>query len=826
MVDPAIETRWQQRWEEAGLFRTDPGGSADSSYYCLEMLPYPSGKLHMGHVRNYSIGDAIARFQRMSGKSVMHAIGWDAFGLPAENAAIKHGANPATWTRQNIDAMRSQFKRLGCSYDWSREVATCDPEYYRWNQWFFLRMMDRGLAYRTRRPLNWCPSCETVLANEQVVAGRCWRCDNAVVRREFDQWFLRITQYAQELLDDLDRLDAWPEKVCTMQRNWIGRSEGARVFFEVEGADERLEVFTTRIDTIFGATYLALAAEHPALGRLLAGSPAQEAVEAFVGQQLAKSLEERFAEGAEKVGLFTGRFAIHPFSGERIPIWVANFVLMDVGTGAIMSVPAHDQRDLDFARTYGLTVRPVIRPDDGEPLETSGLDEAWSADGRLHDSGAYDGLSSAEARERMTADADRGGFGAATVTFRLKDWGISRQRFWGTPIPVVYCADCGPVGVPIDELPVLLPEELPLTGAGGSPLERHESFVQATCPECSGVARRETDTMDTFVDSSWYYFRYLDPHNDRLPFDRETQAPWTPVDLYVGGIEHATMHLIYTRFWTKVMRDLGLVGVDEPIGRLFTQGMVIKDGAKMSKSKGNVVDPDLMIQRYGADTTRLFCLFAAPPEKDLEWSESGVEGCYRFLGRIGRTFDLARDRLPGPGTGMPSAALEGDALVLRRKTHRTIQRVTDDLARRMRMNTAVAAIMELINVAAPLTDREDADAGVLWALREAFDALARLLTPFAPHYAEELWEALGGAGFVSQASWPEADPALLVEDEVTLVVQVGGKLRGRVTVPRGASEDEALAAACGEPRVAGHLEGKTIRRVIYVPDKLLNLVAS
>jgi leucyl-tRNA synthetase len=720
--------------------------------------------------------------------------------------------------------MRRQLRRLGLGYDWRREISTCDPSYYRWNQWFFLRMLERGLAYRARRPLNWCGSCETVLANEQVVAGRCWRCEGPVAKREFEQWFLRITDYAEELLRELDRLEHWPEKVRTMQRNWIGRSEGARVLFPVEGSPALpLEIFTTRIDTIYGATYVALAAEHPALDELVRGRPEQSAVEAFVQAQLGRSLEDRFAETAEKQGVFTGRVAVNPFSGQRLPIWVANFVLMDVGTGAIMSVPAHDTRDLEFARVHDLAVRPVVQPVAGSHEGPGPPEVAFTEDGVLLASGPYTGLPSAEARRRMTADAEAKGFGSATVSYRLKDWGVSRQRYWGTPIPVVYCERCGVVPVPEAELPVLLPPEAPLTGAGGSPLAHAPGFVETRCPGCGGAARRETDTMDTFVDSSWYYFRYLDPNNEKLPFAFDRQAAWLPADIYIGGIEHATLHLIYTRFWTKMMRELGLTALDEPVRRLFTQGMVIKDGAKMSKSKGNVVDPDQMVERYGADTTRLFSLFAAPPERDLEWNEAGVEGCYRFLARVWRTFDRVRARLPAHGAAAPGAGGEA-ATALRRKTHQTIQRVTDDLGDRMHLNTAVAATMELINATSDLADSPESGPAELWAMREAFEVLALLLAPFAPHFAEELWEALGGATLVSAAPWPRVDRELLVSEEALLVVQVNGKVRARLTLPRGASEEQALAAARAEPRLAPYLEGKTLLRSVHVPDRLLNLV--
>jgi leucyl-tRNA synthetase len=820
------EPKWQRRWEQARLWRTGAADPSRRQFYCLEMLPYPSGRLHMGHVRNYSIGDAIARFHRMRGEQVMHVIGWDAFGLPAENAAIEQGEDPAGWTRRNIEVMRRQLQRLGFGYDWSRELSTCEPEYYRWNQWFFLRMLERGLAFRATRPLNWCESCATVLANEQVEAGRCWRCESPVTRREFAQWFLRITDYAQSLLDGLDDLGQWPDRVRTMQQNWIGRTEGARVLFQVDRLELAIEVFTTRIDTIYGATAVALAVEHPAVAMLVRGTAEEATVLGFVREQLSRTLEDRFAEAAEKQGVFTGRYAVQPFSGERIPIWIANFVLMDVGTGAIMCVPAHDSRDLAFARRYGLPVRPVIRPSEGPRLCGRSMEHAFTEDGVLEDSGAYSGLASDDARRRMTEDAAAGGFGGATVSFRIKDWGISRQRYWGTPIPVVHCEGCGPVGVPDAELPVLLPDRVPVTGEGGSPLDRVPSFVAARCPRCGGPGRRETDTMDTFVDSAWYYFRYLDGRNPASPFGRDEVRPWLPVDLYIGGIEHATMHLIYTRFWTKMMRDLGLVEIDEPVRRLFTQGMVIKDGAKMSKSRGNVVDPDDMIERYGADTTRLFSLFAAPPERDLDWSEAGVEGCARFVARVWRVFGRAGgDRLAAcRGTAPPK--LRPEALALRRKTHRAIQRVTDDLGPRMHFNTAVSAIMELTNAIVPLAECERPDEGTRWALYEAFTVLARLVAPFAPHFAEELWERLGQEGFVTLARWPSVVPELLLQDAVTVVVQVNGKVRGRLGLNRGATEAEALAAARSDARVAAHLDRRELRRVVYVQDRLLSLVVS
>lgn len=821
-----VETRWQARWKESGLFRTGEADPDRKQFYCLEMLPYPSGKLHMGHVRNYAIGDAVARFHRMRGEQVFHVIGWDSFGLPAENAAIQKGEAPRRWTLDNIATMRSQLQRLGLGYDWDREIATCLPEYYRWNQWFFLRMLEKGIAYRTDRPLNWCDSCNTVLANEQVVSGRCWRCDSPVARRQFEQWFLRITDYAQELLDNLDRMEDWPEKVRSMQQNWIGRSEGAEVLFAVDGSPLKIQVFTTRIDTIFGATYVALAAEHRFIEELIRDVPERQGVEAFLREQLARNLEDRFADTADKQGVFTGRYAVNPFTGERIPIWIANFVLTDVGTGAIMSVPAHDQRDFEFARKYGLPIRPVVRPADGGEPDPDKMELAFGDYGVACRSGSFDGLATREAQSRMAQHAEDGGFGKRTVTYRLKDWGISRQRYWGTPIPVIHCPGCGPVGVPDDQLPVLLPEDVEFTGEGGSPLAGVPSFVETTCPECGGPARRDTDTMDTFVDSCWYYFRYLDPHNEEKPFDWDKAGPWFPVDLYIGGVEHATMHLIYTRFWTMMMRDLGLVDLDEPVTRLFTQGMVNKDGSKMSKSRGNVVDPDELVEKYGADTIRLFSLFAAPPDRGLDWNEAGVEGCHRFLNRLSRLVGSAVADLPPAGSAEPGGGWSEDALELRRKTHQAIARVTLNLGPRMHLNTPVSTVMELINFAAPLAaglpDRPEG--GIPWALRECFESVALLLTPFAPHFAEELWERLGKDRFVSDTAWPVAREDLMVADQVTVVVQVNGKLRARLKLDRGVDKDAALAAARAEESVDRHLYDREVRKVIYVPDKLLNLV--
>ena len=825
----AIERKWQARWSERSPFRAPrrPGGA---KYYCLEMLPYPSGRLHMGHVRNYSIGDAVARFRRMRGDAVLHPMGWDSFGMPAENAAIQRGIHPASWTNDNIAAMRAQLRRLGFSYDWTREIAAHRPEYYRWNQWFFLKMLERGLAYRSRREVNWCGSCQTVLANEQVEAGRCWRCDSVVTRRELEQWFLRISAYSAELLDGLAALPEWPEAVRTIQENWIGRSAGARVRFPLldaagRDAGEALEVFTTRLDTIYGATFCVVAPEHPILDRLPA---AGEGAAALAALRREKSAARGTAEGgapAEKQGIDTGLRVRNPFTGEAIPLWAGTFVLMGYGTGALMAVPAHDERDFEFATRYRLPIRVVVRPAEGrlsEPLAAPFTDDGVLVPER---NGAYDGLSSAEARARMLADAARDGRAAESVQYRLLDWGISRQRYWGTPIPVIYCDRCGMQPVPERDLPVRLPEDVPFTGTGGSPLLKAEAFVRTVCRVCGSPARRETDTMDTFVDSSWYFYRYCDADNQEAPFDRDVVRSWFPIDLYVGGINQAHLHLIYCRFFTRVMRDLGLVTRDEPVARLLCQGMVLKGGTAMSKSKGNVVDPDEMIKRYGADTTRLFTLFAAPPEKDLEWDEKGVEGCFRFLDRMWRTFApraaaLAAAPWPGPGEG------EGDArrAALRRKVHQTIERVTVDVDRRLHLNTPVSSLMELLNAIAEFL-RQERD-GDLPFLKEAAGSFALLLQPFAPHVSEELWEELGGEGAAVEQAWPAADPRWLSEDLVELVVQVNGRLRGHVRIGATAPETEAVARARDDARVAPHLVGRSVRKTIYLPGKLLNIVVS
>lgn len=817
-----IEIKWQKRWEENKVFsvREKPG---QKEFYCLEMLPYPSGMIHMGHVRNYSIGDAIAIFKKMQGYNVLHPMGWDSLGMPAENAAILHKTNPKSWTMQNIEYMRTQIKRLGFGYDWDREVTTCLPEYYKWNQWFFLKMMENGLAYRGRRAVNWCEACKTVLANEQVEGGKCWRCENPVVKKEFHQWFLKITHYAHELFEDLDRLEGWPERVRTMQRNWIGRSEGSRVSFDIDGSSEKIDIYTTRIDTIYGATFLVMAPEHPDLKILIRDSSLKKDVESFIGETLKRTLVDRFSEATEKSGVFTGRYAINPFSEQKIPIWVANFVLMEYGTGAIMAVPAHDQRDFEFAKNHSIAIVEVVREDCKAQAEKV-IAQAFEEDGTLTRSGAFSGLKSAEARVKMTEFARDKGFGDFEISYRIKDWGISRQRLWGTPIPIIYCHDCGVVPVPEKDLPVLLPDQVTMESSGGSPLEKVQDFVNAPCPQCGKEGRRETDTMDTFFDSSWYFYRYCDPKNQEAPFSREVVDYWFPIDLYIGGIEHAIMHLIYCRFFSMFLRDIGLAKSGEPVERLFTQGMVVRDGAKMSKSKGNVVDPNDMVEQFGADTTRLFSLFASPPEKDLEWNEKGVEGCFRFLARIWRFLAKFEHRVTALKPDFSEIIVTGEALNLRRKTHQTIQKVSDDIDRRMNLNTAIAAIMELVNELYKFFEREEVDEIKRQCIKEALDQVSLLLAPFAPHFAEEVWNILGNRGMVKDQQWPKADQRLLKKDDMLIVIQVNGKLRGKISISRNTTEEEVFEAALKEKKLKSFLEDKNIIRRIYVPEKLLNLV--
>jgi leucyl-tRNA synthetase len=846
-----IDKKWQERWRSTQAFEVseDP---ARPKFYCLEMFAYPSGHAHVGHVRNYMIGDVIARTKRMRGYNVLHPFGWDAFGLPAENAAIQNRTHPETWTLENIAHMKGQLQRLGISYAWGREIATCLPEYYRWNQWLFLRMFERDLAYRRRSTVNWCPSCQTVLANEQVVDGGCWRCGTPVTTRELEQWFFRITAYADELLETIDRLPEWPEKVLTMQRNWIGRSEGARVKFALAPGGRRpgaggqeIDVFTTRIDTSYGATFVLLAPEHEIVKRWIA-EPGGERLADTVRRFVAQDRMARMSGEVEKEGVDTGRQAVNPFTNEAVPIWIANFVLGEYGTGAVMGVPAHDQRDFEFARTYGLPIRVVVRPADGPTPEVEQMTEAVSNDGVLVNSGRYDGMPSDAARDALTAEAKPRGIGEAAVQYRLKDWGISRQRYWGTPIPILYCDTCGLVPVRDEDLPVLLPKAVEFTGRGDSPLAQIPEFVNTTCWKCGGPARRETDTMDTFVDSSWYFFRFCDPRNEKAPFDRATVKYWGPVDFYSGGVEHAILHLIYSRFFTRVFRDLGMVDIDEPFTRLLTQGMVLRHGDVMSKSKGNVVDPDDMIGKFGADALRLYIMFVAPPEKEIEWTDAGLEGSFRFLGRVWRIVDRLCETVAGEGIPSPGElTLSADERALRRKTHDTIRRVTTDLDQRVHLNTAISALMELVNELFAFCERPDsglvgrrgeqaaaAPAGVverketIAVLKEAVESLVLMLSPFAPHMAEELWERLGHPNGVVAAGWPAFDAEVAQAEEIVIPVQINGKVRARLTVPAGISEAELEAIALADPQVQAYTKGKQVKKVVVANGKLVSIVVA
>jgi leucyl-tRNA synthetase len=813
-----VEARWVAHWETDETFvvaQDDPR----PKYYLLEMFPYPSGRIHMGHVRNYTIGDAVARYKRMRGFNVLHPMGWDAFGLPAETAAIERGIHPARWTADNIATMKRQLGRLGFSYDWRREFATCDPGYYRWEQLFFLRMLERGLAYRQKSRVNWCEKCQTVLANEQVEGGLCWRCEGVVVERELEQWFLRITTYADELLRDTDKLEGWPEKVLIMQRNWIGKSVGAEIRFPLVDRPGDVPVFTTRPDTVFGATFMSIAPEHPLVAELTRGTAEEEQVRAFLERVRTQTKDER-AVGKE--GVFTGARCRNPFTGNELPIYVSNFVLMEYGTGAVMAVPAHDQRDFEFAHAYSLPIVVVVEPE-GEPLAPDRMTEAHEGPGSLARSGEFSGLASDVAKGQIIAALEERGWGRRQVQYRLRDWGISRQRYWGTPIPVLYCGACGVVPVPEEDLPVVLPTDVVPTATGGSPLGSVASFVEAACPRCGGPARRETDTMDTFVESSWYFARYTAPAEEDRPFDPAALAYWLPVDQYIGGVEHAVLHLLYARFFTKALRDLGWLALDEPFARLFTQGMVIKDGAMMSKSKGNVVDPEDLVESYGADTARLFALFAAPPERDLDWSDQGVEGMSRFLHRLWRLVFQHRETGRSVRTAVPE---DGVARELHRLRHRTIERVTVDIEQRFHFNTAIAAVMELVNGIHDV----GADAGALaddavaTVVRESLETVVVLLAPFVPHIANELWQALGHEGTLDCHPWPTVDPSALKRERVELVVQVNGRVRARVDVDAGANEDEVVATILANDRVRATLGERPVKRTIVVPGRVVNLV--
>ncbi|HOJ59374.1 MAG TPA: leucine--tRNA ligase [bacterium] len=817
------EAKWQKAWKEANLFGRSEEGDKPK-FYCLEMFPYPSGKLHMGHLRNYTIGDVMARYYQMKGYRVLHPMGYDAFGLPAENAAIKHKVHPAVWTENNIREMRQQQEALGLSYDWSREVATCREDYYKWGQWLFLKFWEKGLVYRKEGLLNWCPTCQTVLANEQVVNGQCWRCDTSVTQKYMPQWYIRITAYADELLQDLEQLHGWPNKVLVMQRNWIGRSEGAEILFRAADGPQAgtpIPVFTTRPDTLFGATYMVLAPEHPLVDPLISGTPEEAACRAFIQKVARMDKAVRTDEATKKEGVFTGRHAINPVNQEKIPIWIANYVLAEYGTGAIMAVPAHDQRDFDFAREYGLPMRLVIQPE-GAPFHSAEeMTAAWVEEGIMVNSGPFNGTPNEEGKRRITAWMEERGIGKGTVNYRLRDWGISRQRYWGMPIPLVHCDTCGIVAVPYDQLPVELPRDVEITGEG-SPLARHAAFVNTPCPQCASPARRETDTIDTFWDSSWYFLRYTDARNDTAPFDPQKAARWMPVDLYIGGVEHAVLHLLYSRFFTKALRDIGLVAISEPFTNLLTQGMVTKDGFKMSKSKGNVVDPGEILDTYGADAARVFILFTSPPERDLEWSDEGVVGASRFIDRVYRLVMKYAPALrqPPQADGEPSPA----AIQLRRVCHKTIAGVSGDVEERIALNTAIAKIMELVNEMYRFAERGTIAAADFPIFQETVETLLLLLSPFAPHLSDELWQATGHEGFLYDHPWPVCDPALLRTGTFTLVVQVNGKVRGKVTVLEGADEGAIWQAVLQEPQITRWLNAKEPRKKVYVPGKLLNIV--
>lgn len=818
-----IEEKWQLCWEERKQFRVTEDPSRPK-YYLLEMYPYPSGRIHMGHVRNYSIGDVVARYKRMRGYNVLHPMGWDAFGLPAENAAIENNIHPAIWTEDNIRYMRKQLKRMGFSYDWDRETASCYRDYYKWNQWFFLKMYERGLAYKRASSVNWCDSCQTVLANEQVEGGLCWRCETPVRQKQLEQWFLRITHYAEELLAGLDKLPGWPERVKVMQRNWIGKSVGVEVRFPLASGDASIPAFTTRVDTLFGATFILLSPEHPMVQKVSEETPQAQSISLFLERMSRADKISRTALDAEKEGCFTGSYAINPATGEKIPIWVANYVLLEYGTGAVMAVPAHDQRDLEFARKYDLPIRVVVKGLDGGPGEETSA-EAYVEEGLLINSGRFNGLPSDRAREAIAKHLEGNGNGKRQVAFRFRDWGISRQRYWGTPIPIIYCDRCGTVPVPYQDLPVVLPSDVQIVGKGESPLGKVDGFVQSGCPKCSAPARRETDTMDTFVDSSWYFLRFLSPHNDLVPVEEDAARYWMPVDQYIGGIEHAVMHLLYARFFTKFLHDLNLIQVDEPFTNLLTQGMVIKDGSKMSKSKGNVVDPNELLERYGADTARLFSLFASPPEKDLDWSDQGVEGSFRFLNRIWRMVE----------TYQPSSrSVDGEPHLeeltvgkdLFRCVHQTIKKVTEDIEDKFHFNTAISALMELVNevsrfdLSGTEAERNERDR----VLKKALETVLLLLSPFSPHICEELWRRMGHPRSVFEEPWPVYDERAIAEEVALIVVQINGRVRHRLYLAASSTEEEIKGTVLSDDRVKSLLSGQEVKKIVLVPNKLVNIV--
>ncbi|MBW1741577.1 MAG: leucine--tRNA ligase [Deltaproteobacteria bacterium] len=854
-----VESKWQRIWQQKQLFRVEEDPEKEK-YYLLEMFPYPSGNIHMGHVRNYTIGDVVARYKRMQGYNVLHPMGWDAFGMPAENAALAHKIHPAKWTYQNIDNMRSQLKRLGFSYDWERELATCKPEYYRWEQWLFVKMFEKGMVYRKKAAVNWCENCQTVLANEQVEAGLCWRCGEVVDQKELDQWFFRITDYADDLLAYCDLLPGWPEKVVTMQKNWIGKSLGAEIYFPLENGDGHIPVFTTRQDTVFGATFMCMAPEHPLVMELAAGTTQEEKVRAFVERMRRQDKIKRTSDDYEKEGVFVGAYCINPFSKRRMPIFTANFALMEYGTGAVMAVPAHDQRDFEFARKYGLDIIVVIQPK-GETLDPKTMTEAYVGEGILVRSGPFDGIENVKALDAISDYLEEKKLGKRAVNFRLRDWGISRQRYWGAPIPIVYCDKCGVVPVPEKDLPVILPEDVEMLEGGKSPLPTLESFIATECPKCGRPgARRETDTMDTFVESSWYFERYCSPHHTQGMFEPKLVGYWMPVDQYIGGIEHAILHLLYSRYFTRVLKDFGLVDYKEPFTRLLTQGMVCKETLKcpehgflypeevvvegegrptckhckspvevgriekMSKSKKNVVDPNALIRKYGADTLRLFCLFAAPPERDLDWSDQGVEGAYRFLNRVWRLVAEHVDQLQDVKPFDGGKELTGDLKALYRKTHQTIKRVTNDIETRFHFNTAISAVMELVNTIQALKESILSDPTGRSVLRSALEAVVVLLSPIVPHVIDELWETLGHSESVLEVPWPTYQENAIEEDQILIVVQVNGKVRSRFHIRADADDEAIKEAALANERIVGRLGGRPVKKVIVVKKKLVNIV--
>lgn len=812
-----IEKKWQNYWEKNNVFKTTEDKHKEK-YYLLEMFPYPSGKLHMGHVRNYSIGDVISRYLTLKGKNVLHPMGWDSFGLPAENAAIKHGIRPDIWTAENIKEMREQLKMLGLSYDWDREVATSDPDYYRWMQWIFIQFFNKGLAYKKKNPVNWCPSCQTVLANEQVVEGGCERCHTLVTKKDLEQWYLKITDYADRLLEDLDLLDGWPSKVKIMQKNWIGKSEGAEVDFLISGTDKKLRVFTTRPDTLFGVTYMVLAPEHPYVKELTSGSEYEKDVDAFLSKLNSLSEIDRASTAIEKEGMFIGSYAVNPMTGKEVPIYIANYVLMDYGTGAIMAVPAHDQRDFEFAKKYDLPIIPVIDPKNPD-IDLYNLEEAFSAEGEMINSGQFNGMDNIEGIKKISDYLEKESLGLIATNYRLRDWLISRQRYWGTPIPMLYCKSCGWVAEKLENLPVLLPTDVKFSGKGESPLTTSSTFVKATCPKCGGEAARETDTMDTFLDSSWYYLRYTDARNQEEIWDKKKADYWMPVDQYIGGVEHAILHLLYARFFNKFLYDMGYSSCKEPFTNLLTQGMVLKDGAKMSKSKGNVVSPEEIIQKYGADTARLFILFASPPEKELEWSDSGVEGSYRFLMRVYRlVYELKDLILSAPA----SYTIDSDAdKELYYVLNTTIKKVTDDLGNRFNFNTALSSIMILVNEFYRYKTEPALNSGLL---RYGLNCLIIMLSPFTPHICEEMWQNIGNDEGLYFEKWPECDESALIKDETEIVIQINGKVKERIMVDSGLEGDEFIDAAMKNDSVKALLDGKNIIKVIPVKGRLLNFV--